>query len=156
MTTEARNNPTDTLVSFNERLVSGELPVKPGQREVWPQAASSTDVGRQGDMYFREIAADPRIEYSPAAPHRQLVPGNTKGSKHSLAHLDGVEMWHPRGFTMLESYDGHLGPVVSIKAPNQIEHPEHGTIVFEHDVTIQIGYQKSWSAEEARIRRQLD
>lgn len=66
----------------------------------FPDAASVGDAVRQGDVYIQLIAdvTDApmlyRKETDPEFP-MQLAPGNTKGSRHCLAHGNGVTVYQP-------------------------------------------------------------
>ncbi len=73
--------------------------IKNDQPQQFPEAASIGDAVRQGDIYIQLI---PDVDKAPmlytlAAPSfpMQLAEGNTKGSRHCLAHGDGVTVYQP-------------------------------------------------------------
>lgn len=138
----------EELVNFQNKLASGELPVKPGQHEIYSEAASNTDEGRQGDLYFRTIDKIPS-GYVNHVPFIKMVPGDTIGAKHCFNKLP-LECWIPEGWNSRE-YEGLLGPVVKLNG-HVLQHQEHGHITFG-DCLIQFGYQKSLEQEELIARR---
>jgi hypothetical protein len=65
----------------------------------FPEAASIGDAVRQGDIYVQlvePVTTTPML-YKLAAPSfpMQLAEGDTKGSRHCLAHGDGVKVYEP-------------------------------------------------------------
>lgn len=147
------------LIKHQEKLENKELPVKPGQMETLSEAATENDGARQGDLYFVVRSTDGSFnfpenysEITPGEIDKQLVPGNTKGAKHCLEHLDGVRMALPSSFSRDESYMGP-GPIVLFQKENTKVHPEHGAIVFKEGFCVEFGYQKSLNQDEEEIRR---
>lgn len=73
--------------------------IKNDQPQQFPEAASIGDAVRQGDIYIQLIPDVDRAPmlYTLAAPSfpMQLAEGNTKGSRHCLAHGDGVTVYQP-------------------------------------------------------------
>jgi hypothetical protein len=66
----------------------------------FPEAASVGDAARQGDIYIQKIAdvdAAPVLYTTVSQPSFpfQLAEGNTKGSRHCLAHGNGVTIYSP-------------------------------------------------------------
>lgn len=140
------------LVKFNEQLQNGELSVQPGQDEVYSDAASETDCGRQGDLYFRHISQVPE-NYKEVAPFKKMVPGTTKGSQHCFAEMPH-KCFVPQNWS--ETYDELSGPIVLINK-NVLLHPEHGNVTFDASCgrLVEFGYQRDQDQEE-RIQRRQD
>lgn len=73
--------------------------IKNDQTQQFPEAASIGDAVRQGDIYIQlvpDVDKAPML-YTLAASSfpMQLAEGNTKGSRHCLAHGDGVTVYQP-------------------------------------------------------------
>lgn len=74
--------------------------IKNDEPQRFPDAASVGDAVRQGDIYIQlidDVAEAPlfyRADADPVFP-MQLAPGNTKGSRHCLAHGNGVTVYQP-------------------------------------------------------------
>jgi hypothetical protein len=139
----------EELIKCNQELIN------PGSDESYSEAASIDDCGRQGDLYFAKVSMIPDNYIQESNPRTQLVPGNTKGSKHCLVSLDNVEVHLPIGFSFDKSYDSNLGPIVVLHTDNEITHCEHGNVKLPAG-TYEFRYQNDWDIEEAKIRRQLD
>lgn len=74
--------------------------IKNDAPQQFPEAASIGDAVRQGDIYIQKIddVLETPLLYTrtlqPVFP-LQLAEGNTKGSRHCLAHGDGVAVYNP-------------------------------------------------------------
>lgn len=74
--------------------------IKNDAPQQFPEAASVGDAVRQGDIYIQKIddVSETPLLYTrtlqPVFP-LQLAEGNTKGSRHCLAHGDGVTVYNP-------------------------------------------------------------
>jgi hypothetical protein len=90
---------THPTVAALRRAQSVVEQIKNDQPQQFPEAASVGDAVRQGDIYIQLI---PDVDKAPmlyelATPSfpMQLAEGNTKGSRHCLAHGDGVTVFQP-------------------------------------------------------------
>ena len=101
------------------------------------------DVVRQGDIYITRIQSLPRgAKLVPSKA--QLAPGETRGSRHCLRSLDGLQMYQVEHANVLD------GPIIVAKQGCAIDHPEHGNIVLNEPGGIYaITYQRAF-AEELR------
>jgi hypothetical protein len=97
---------------------------------------------RQGDLYI--IRMDPstfdKTKYK-VTQNRQLAPGSTKGSRHTVT--DAVTVYAPvKEQEVLRQNDGFtmLGPVVESKERFSVDHPEHAAMSCPAG-TYQISYQ---------------
>lgn len=91
-------HPTVAALKLAQHIVEQ---IKNDQPQQFPEAASVGDAVRQGDIYIQlipDVAKAPML-YEPATPSfpMQLADGNTKGSRHCLAHGDGVTVYQPVG-----------------------------------------------------------
>lgn len=89
-------HPTVAALRLAQHIVEQ---IKNDQPQQFPEAASVGDAVRQGDIYIQLI---PDVDKAPmlyelARPSfpMQLAEGNTKGSRHCLAHGDGVTVYQP-------------------------------------------------------------
>lgn len=85
--------------------------IKNDAAQRFPEAASIGDAVRQGDIYIQlvEPADKAPIFYRPfnepqAVFPMQLADGNTKGSRHCLAHGNGVTVYKPVVMNSREMY----------------------------------------------------
>ena len=76
----------------------------------------------------------------------QLAPGTTKGSRHCMDNLQGVEVYE------LENPNPLQGEIFSIEQTKTIPHPEHGDLVFRQPGNYIIGYQRQHAEELKRIQ----
>ena len=146
----------EELIKNNEMLVKGNLKIKPGQDINFSPALTSDDIAAQGDLYFRRISeSEIPDNYMAMTPFKQMVPGNTKGAKHTFNEMP-LKCFVPQGWSAEESYKGSRGPIVVI-GPNVLTHAEHGnwTLELEKDC-IEFGYQNDWDYQEKEIVRQRD
>jgi hypothetical protein len=151
------NEMISELVEFNTRLVNGDLPVRPGQEETISKAASVGDYCWQGDLKLTIInkITPGFVKTNPTELHKQVVPGNTKGSKHCLEHLD-VEYYIPATWSHSEEYDGLFGPQILFKSDNCLKHEEHGNINISEGMMISFEYQKNLDIETKKEIRARD
>ena len=80
--------------------------IKNDAPQYFPEAASIGDAVRQGDIYIQLIEPVTKTPFlyrqaSPTFP-MQLADGNTKGSRHCLAHGNGVTVYSPVGSNSVE------------------------------------------------------
>jgi len=99
-------------------------------RNTDPQSLQTMEVGdefRQGDVRIKRLSDNfvkvnsSRLEKIPVVS--QLAPGNTQGSRHTLANTKGVKMFRLRDASPID------GPVVELLSPNAVMHPEHGDVI---------------------------
>jgi hypothetical protein len=130
--------------------------VKPGQPARFTTAATVGDGLAQGDLLLKIVGGVPTEGYTKIEnlqeKDKQLVPGNTIGSKHCLAHLDGVTMYRPTNWTE-ESF---MGPVLVLEKENTVLHPVHGDITVPAGFTVSCEYQKEWDLIQKLERRARD
>ena len=99
----------------------------------------------QGDVAIIRIAGVP-AGCTEVKPEAQLAPGTTKGSRHILASLEGVEMYRLSNPTPLD------GPIMVLKKGGEVTHPEHGNVVLlENEATYHIRYQRAYAEELRRV-----
>jgi len=92
-------------------------------------------------------------EITPLMPtHMQLVPGNTEGAKHCLAHLEGVRMFRPANWNE-ESLEG---PILAFSKANAIVHPVHGNVTIPAGFICDINYDRQWDVEQRKEARARD
>lgn len=129
--------------------------VRPGLPKRFPEAASYGEFGWQGDLKLTLVERVPenyvQVEL-PTDADRQLVPGNTQGSKHCLDSLDGVTLHRPNTWPN----SGLQGPCLELSEERTIEHPTHGNVTIPSGMTILCGYQREFDAETRTERRNAD
>lgn len=92
-----------------------------GRKEVTP------DFVRQGDIYVWAYRQLP--EYlAPGAQEAQLAPGTTRGSRHVLDALDGVQVFRRLRTDDIEFPLELQGPVLYLTQPRVITHPDHSHV----------------------------
>lgn len=100
MTTAVLDNKKTAQITkiMNEARAAVEK-IKNDAPQQFPEAASIGDAVRQGDIYIQLIADDGQTPmlYQQVAPNFpfQLADGDTKGSRHCLAHGNGVTAYKP-------------------------------------------------------------
>jgi hypothetical protein len=158
--------------------------IKNDAPQQFPEAASVGDAVRQGDIYIQKIddVSETPLLYTrtlqPVFP-LQLAEGNTKGSRHCLAHGDGVTVYNPvesgsrEMFAQLAEMRGistqgggttnkvtaqdaiamlsFAGPILRLTKANKIEHPEHGDWLLPPG-TYRITYQRTVARDNTVIR----
>jgi len=144
-----------------DSIKGGTHKVMPGQPLNFSEASVPGDILAQGDLYLMiydgQIPADYVEIKNPKEVDKQLVPGNTEGSKHCLEHLNGVTMYRPKVW----NGEDLRGPLLVFKVENRILHRNeenggHGTISGLKGFTILCGYQPEYMAEQKRERRNAD
>lgn len=78
-------------------------------------------------------------------PSNQIAIGDTQGSRHCIDNLNNVEVFQKTNPGMLD------GPVLLVKSPITITHPEHGHVELPIGC-YEITYQKNLDAEEREMR----
>lgn len=140
-----------------ERVKQQAERVAAGQPVDVSNALRADEAVRQGDVYFRLVDAVPdgyRLCVKPTDADRQLAIGASKGSRHIIESLDGVELYHPDGWG--PDYDALLGPALVLSKPCVVGHPEHGAIRLPADCIVQVGFGRELDAELRRERRLRD
>lgn len=149
-------NAMESVVRHARRIAAGEEKVKPGMPWAFTGAASIGDGVWQGDLGIEIVSAVPK-DYAeiknPRDMDRQLVPGNTQGSRHCLRSLDGVRIFKPKGWGVGESL---RGPALVLAKEATIEHPTHGDVTIPAGFTILCRYQRVWDQEQRAERRSQD
>lgn len=146
---------TTTMEQVMESMTCDLDRCKPGEPATM-EALSVGEVVWQGDLGLMVVDAPPpkyvRVD-TPVDADRQLVPGNTEGSKHCLSSMEGVELWRPVGWGAENMLSG---PCFRTTATVTVEHPKHGNVHVPAGMTVLCGYQREWDAERARERRNAD
>ncbi len=129
--------------------------VRPGQPWEFSAACEPGDGCWQGDLGIEIVEAVPAgyVEVvNPTEDDRQLVPGNTEGSKHCLDSLSGVKMYRP------EEWDEESlrGPCLVLTEERKVLHPTHGPVTVPAGLTILCRYQREWDKELVKERRTRD
>lgn len=149
----------DKITRKASRIRNGNDKIEPGQPVRMSEAAAPMDYVRQGDLYIvvMEATAIPAGFVGVKKPKdvdRQLVPGNTQGSKHCLDSLAGVRLFRPADWN--DKYEGLDGPCLVLSEERTIEHPTHGSVTIPAGFAVQCRYQREWDAEQRRERRNAD
>ena len=135
----------------------GLAKIQPGEPHTISDAAATGDGFAQGDLSIILVDAIPdgykRIQ-TPTDKDRQLVPGNTEGSRHCLDSLDGVELYRHENWN--QNYDGLMGPLFRLSKERTITHPKHGDITIPADRCVLTTYQPDYDAETRKTRRNAD
>ena len=87
------------------------------------------------------LASKHRLVDQPAA---QLAPGTTRGSRHILDSLDGVELY------IVKDADALTGPLVVTLKERVVTHPEHGDVILPPGCYA-ITYQRAYADELRRV-----
>lgn len=125
-------------------LVQGECIVSDAEQR-FPEAAVAGDYVRQGDVYVWMLDGVPQ-GVSPAKASLQVVEGTTKGSRHCLDSLAGVEMF------VMPDADVLTGPVLRLSEERVLNHPEHGDWILGPGCYA-ITYQRQFAEE---LKRAMD
>jgi hypothetical protein len=104
------------------------------------------DVVRQGDLYFICV----ETATGKLTNNRQLVPGETQGSRHIL---DGDCRVFVDGPSIAGVPKQLLGPQFRCVGDVTVEHPEHGHKIFPSATCWAVVYQRAFADE---IRRAQD
>ena len=138
---------TETKQIVSEVIETGKRVAK-REKQWFPEAASDGDSIRQGDCYFMLLDCVPKGAKKLKQVPRQLAPGTTQGSRHTLDSVDGVTAYEISGSTEFD------GPILRLACERTIEHPEHGNWVLPAGVYA-VGYQRTQDALD-RARRVED
>lgn len=143
-----------TIAAHATRIKRGNARVKPGQPYRINEAASVGDGVWQGDLGIEIVEGAPEA-YRRRDTVPQLVPGNTKGSRHVLADVSTVsEFSVPDGWGA--DYEGLDGPYFFCEQETTVTHPEHGDITIVAGHHVRCRYQRNLDVEQQRERRALD
>lgn len=113
--------------------------------QAFPVAATpDSDFVRQGDVYIW-LKSRLHQDAKRIKPVLQLAPGTTKGSRHCLDSLEGVEMFE------IADADALQGPYIKLNCERVIEHPEHGNWRLPVGI-YEITYQRAFAKELRRVR----
>ena len=149
-------NMIDEIQNHAKSIAAGEIEkVKPGMKAAFTTACVPGDAIRQGDLYLTIVDKIPQgyVEIKkPTAADKQLVPGNTEGSKHCLDSLSGVKIYRPAKWDE-ESLDG---PCLVLTKERSVLHGTHGPVVMPAGFMVHCTYQREWDKELAKQRRARD
>lgn len=126
--------------------------IEPGQPVTLTSAASCGDAVRQGDLYLVVVEKVPEGYAKASRASKQLVPGTTRGAKHCLDSLDGVEVYLPKEWRE----ESLQGPCLVLTKERTVLHPVHGAVTIAAGHTILCCYQREWEKEQAKERRARD
>jgi len=147
----------DQIEKHAANIRDGLAKIQPGEPHAISDAASTNDGYPQGDLSIILVESIPdgyhRIE-KPTDKDRQLVPGNTEGSRHCLDSLDGVELFRHAEWN--QDYDGLMGPALKLAKERTIEHPKHGNITIPAGRIVLTTYQPDYDADTRKTRRNAD
>ena len=139
------------------RIRNGNSRITPGEPHRISEAATAGDGVWQGDLGIEVVVSVPedyvKVENA-VDKDRQLVPGNTEGSKHCLDSLVGVELFRPKDWG--SNYEGLEGPACILSKQRIITHPKHGDVTIPACTTVRCRYQREFDAEQQRERRNAD
>ena len=102
----------------------------------FPEAASTGDAVRQGDLYITLLASVPTGYKRQATFNLQLASGETQGSRHILDSADGVTCYVDPDATEFD------GPVLVLEKERELTHPEHGNWILP-PATYGVSYQRT-------------
>jgi hypothetical protein len=147
----------EKMVTRNEKIrLNKDAKVKPGKAERFTAAACKGDYIRQGDLYLVIGDSIPTRGFQRISEqtdeHKQLVPGNTQGSKHCLDSLDGVAIYRPEKF----DNESTIGPVLVLSQERVVQHPTHGHVTLLANTIVECHYQREYDAMMKRERRAQD
>lgn len=146
---------TATLEKTMARIQSHLEDVLPGEPVKISDAADVGDGLWQGDLGIEIVAAVP-ADYvqvkRPSIADKQLVPGNTEGSRHCLDSLKGVTIYRPAKWDA----ENLRGPCLVLSQQRTITHPKHGDVSIPAGRTVLCRYQREFDAEQKRERRTRD
>lgn len=178
------------LESHVEKMRQGKTKIGPGEPVVINTAFSAWQAVRQGDCYLvvvdykidettghltvvcPDVVPGESDDYyrvrglvfkkveTPSEKDKQLVPGNTAGSKHVLGSFEGATLYRHDEWS--QSYEGLVGPFMIFTEDNRIDHWKHGDAIVQgltataYTMGILALYQRELDAEEARERRNAD
>lgn len=135
---------TMTAKKSFEAVQNSAEKIRNNEAQRFPEAASPGDCFRQGDIYIELLAELPAKLVLAKKQEAQLAPGTTKGSRHILDSLDGVEVFSLECPTALD------GPVLKIKKERVVTHPEHGNVILPPGI-YGVTYQRAYAEELRRV-----
>jgi len=104
------------------------------------------DVVRQGDLYL--VCIDKLPENGTPTKNRQLVPGTTQGSRHTVSgDVNIVEKVNYK-----DRHPTLCGPAFECVSDVTVEHPEHGHKVLPSGTTWHCVYQQAYADEVRRVK----
>lgn len=136
-------------------IAEGRERVKPGMPYRISEATCVGEGVWQGDLGIEIVASVPNghvLIERPTDVDRQLVPGNTVGSRHCLASLSGVKLYRRADW----SAESLVGPCIVCESETTITHPTHGAVTIPAGFTVALRYQRVWEAEQRKARRAAD
>lgn len=146
-------NVIDRIEAHARRIAAGEHEtVRPGQPFRLNEAASVGDGVWQGDLGLEVVESPPVGHVKAKMPLTQLVPGETRGARHCLDSVDGVEMWLPGEWPRVTQ----LGPCFRLSRERTVEHPIHGDVTIAAGHTILCSYQRDYDFVAKQERRNAD
>lgn len=109
MSTATLENKTVQISKAMQEAAERAEQIKNDAPQQFPEAASIGDAVRQGDIYIQlvePVTSCPLFyrQDSAASFPLQLADGNTKGSRHCLAHGNGVTVYKPVRMNSYEMY----------------------------------------------------
>jgi hypothetical protein len=137
------NQTIDSVEVINQLLSEQIISDAP---QVFPEAASCGDYIRQGDVYIWKRESVPKDFQLSKEPKAQVVPGDTKGSRHILDSMEGVKHYSPKS-----NSDVLQGPYLVLSETRTLTHPEHGHIQMGPGC-YEITYQLVFAEERRRAR----
>ena len=114
----------------------------------FPESAIAGEAVRQGDVYLMLLDRVPDGAKKLNQVPRQLAPGVTQGSRHTLDSVDGVTAYELADATEFD------GPILKLAEERTVCHPEHGNWTLPPGV-FAVGYQRTQDALD-RARRVED
>lgn len=92
--------------------------------------------GRQGDVYFTIIEKPKSLE--PLKDFKgQLAEGETRGSRHCVDPKAVKAYANPA--TSVEK-----GPILFVEEDTEVTHPDHGHVILEKGICVEVSYQVSY------------
>jgi len=139
-----------------DNIKLGNEKVKPGEAARFTEASVAGDCLAQGDLYLCIYEGKPPTGYvlveKPTEQDKQLVPGNTQGSKHCLDSLDGVKLYRPENWTG----DDLRGPLLVLSEERTVLHPTHGDVTIPAGFSVLCGYQPDYDFQTKQEWRNAD
>lgn len=129
--------------------------VSPGMPASFTTACGPGDGIWQGDLGLEIVASVPNnyaLVKKPRSADKQLVPGNTQGSRHCLDALVGVKLYRPKGW----GGESVRGPCFVTTKERKVLHPTHGAVTIPAGLIVLCRYQREWDKEQELARRAQD
>jgi len=127
-----------------EKIESAAEKIRSDEQQTFSVAAVDGDHFRQGDIYIWKRDSIPSTAKRAKKQDAQLAPGTTKGSRHILDSLRGVEVFQ------VDSSDPLQGPFLQTDRERVVTHPEHGNVLLPSGC-YEITYQLAYAEERRRI-----